>query len=114
MAQPLTATHTTVTNMTRRAEGVEKEGLFPPVRPDGSQQLHPFIFFYWQENITQISESTLSVRCWMGLGMSHDHPGLQVDQDLFLATSADWTHATTNSGLVEILSGDVACAYRGA
>jgi hypothetical protein len=75
MAQPQTATHTTVTNMTRRAEGVEK-GLFPPVRPECSQQMHPFIFVYWEENVTQIFDSPLSVRCWLVLEMSHDLPGL--------------------------------------
>ena len=76
MAQPLTATHTTVTNMTRRAEGVEKECLFPPVRPDCSEHFHPVIFAYWEECVTQILDSPLSVRCWVVLGMSHDLPGL--------------------------------------
>jgi hypothetical protein len=52
--------------------------------------------------MSQILDSLLSVRCWLGLGMSCDHPGL------FLATSADWTHATTNNGQAEELRGDVA------
>ena len=43
LAQPLTATHTAVTNMTRRGEGADKD-LFPPVRPDLPQQLRLFIF----------------------------------------------------------------------
>jgi len=27
--------------------------LFPPVRPGHCQQLHPFIFKWWEENFTQ-------------------------------------------------------------
>ena len=76
IAQHLKATITTVTNMTRRTQGVDRVELFLPVRPDWSQQLHPFIFMYLKENVTQIFDSPLSVRCWLGSGMSHDHPGL--------------------------------------
>jgi len=32
---------------------VDKKALFPPVRPGHSQQLHPFIFMWWEENLTQ-------------------------------------------------------------
>ena len=57
----------------------------------------------------EILDSLLSGRCWLGLGMRYDHPGLSVDQPLFLATLADWTNATTNTGQDEELSSDVAC-----
>jgi len=30
-----------------------KKALFPPVRPGHCQQLHPFIFMWWEENLTQ-------------------------------------------------------------
>ena len=32
---------------------VDKQALFPPVRPGHSQQLHPFIFMWWEEKFTQ-------------------------------------------------------------
>jgi len=32
---------------------VDKKALFPPVRPGYSQQLHPFIFMWWEVNLTQ-------------------------------------------------------------
>ena len=32
---------------------VNKKALFPPVRPGHCQQLHPFIFMWWEENFTQ-------------------------------------------------------------
>jgi hypothetical protein len=54
--------------------GVDKEVL-PPVRPDCSQQLHPFIFMYCEENLTNIFDSPLSVRCRLELVRSHEHPG---------------------------------------
>ena len=92
-AQHLTATHTTVTNVTRGVEGFghklymdnffsslsclmtwprknadrmansytvsrrtwkwTKKTLFRPVKPGHCQQLHPLIFMWWEENITQ-------------------------------------------------------------
>jgi hypothetical protein len=30
-----------------------KKTLFPPVGPGHCQQLHPFIFMWWEENLTQ-------------------------------------------------------------
>jgi hypothetical protein len=38
-----------------RRTWVDKEALFPPVGPGQCQQLlvHPFIFMWWEENITQ-------------------------------------------------------------
>jgi len=32
---------------------VDKKALFPLVRPGHCQQLHPFIFMWWEENFTQ-------------------------------------------------------------
>jgi hypothetical protein len=32
---------------------VDKKALFPPARPGHYQQLHPFIFMWWEENFTQ-------------------------------------------------------------
>jgi len=32
---------------------VDKKALFPPVRHGYSQQLHPFIFMWWEVNLTQ-------------------------------------------------------------
>jgi len=39
---------------------VEKGSLLPPVRPDCSQQLHSFIFMYWEENVTQLFDTLVS------------------------------------------------------
>ena len=64
----------------RRTRKWTKKALFPPVGPDHCQQLHPFIFMRWEENLTQIFGSPLSERCWHGLGMNHDHPCLLEDQ----------------------------------
>ena len=36
---------------------VDKKALFPPVGPDHCQQLHPFIFMRWEENLTQRSNA---------------------------------------------------------
>jgi hypothetical protein len=30
---------------------VDKEALFPPISPGCSQQLHPSIFMWWEENV---------------------------------------------------------------
>ena len=32
---------------------VDKKALFPPVGPGHCQELHPFIFIWWEENLTQ-------------------------------------------------------------
>jgi len=32
---------------------VDKKALLPPVGPDHCQQLHPFIFILWEENLAQ-------------------------------------------------------------
>jgi len=32
---------------------VDKKALFPPAGPGHCQQLHPFIFMWWEENLTQ-------------------------------------------------------------
>jgi len=32
---------------------VDKKGLFPPAGPGHCQQLHPLIFMWWEENLTQ-------------------------------------------------------------
>ena len=39
---------------------MEKGSLLPPVRPDCSQQLHSFIFMYWEENVTQLFDTLVS------------------------------------------------------
>ena len=100
----------------RRTWKWKKKLFFPPVRPGHCQQLHPFIFIWWEENFTQeIFVSPLSQRCWHGLGMSHDHPCLWEDQPQLLLTSEDWTHVTISTGLAAILnSGVVVCVQRGA
>jgi len=33
--------------------GSGQKALFPPVGPDHCQQLHPLIFMWWEENLTQ-------------------------------------------------------------
>jgi len=45
MANSYTASHRTLK--------WKKKALFPPVGPDHCQQLHPFIFMWWEENLTQ-------------------------------------------------------------
>jgi hypothetical protein len=32
---------------------VDKNALYPPAGPEHCQQLHPFIFMRWEENLTQ-------------------------------------------------------------
>jgi hypothetical protein len=36
----------------RRTWNWTKKTLFPPVGPGHCQQLHPFIFMWWEENLT--------------------------------------------------------------
>jgi len=84
-----------------------KKALFPPVKPGYCQQLHPFIFTWWEENFTQIFISPLSETCWHGLGKSHDNPCLREDQPQLLQTSEDWTFVTTATGLAATSSSGV-------
>jgi len=32
---------------------VDKKALIPPLEPGHCQQLHPFLFKWWEENLTQ-------------------------------------------------------------
>jgi len=40
-------------HMGRTDMEVDKKAFFPPVRPGHCQQLHPLIFMWWEENLTQ-------------------------------------------------------------
>ena len=90
---------------------LDKKALFPPVGPGHCQQLHPFIFMWWEENLTQRFSTHPYQRdagtFWAWAMTIHV---CRETQPQLLTTPEDWTHITISTGLAAVTrNADVKC-----